>query len=120
MSNLTLPSVNGASVVEYQAIDGYPEAYQVTIQRRMLTPSGDKYRASPWTTLTAGDVRREVRLEGPVAEWLHAQGRADLSAARLAAYADEEPAHLSCGIPTLDRKEAGTGRNTPGGATPRT
>ena len=101
MSNLVLPSIDGYPAIEYRALDGQPEANQITIQRRTLRPDGDKYRAGEWRTLCAGDLRRQVRLNSLVAEWLRTKTRVDLNAARLAAYADEEPAHLHCRIPTL-------------------
>lgn len=93
MRHLTLPY--GLAVVEYRALDGIPMPHQVAIQRRTLMPSGDNYRASEWVTMTVGDVRSEVRLNGPVAQWLRREARVDLSAVWLAAYSDREPAHLS-------------------------
>lgn len=92
MRHLSLPY--GLAVVEYRALDGVPTSHQVTIQRRTLMPSGDKYRASEWVTMTVGDVRREVRLNGPVAQWLRVEARVDLGGIWLAAYSDREPAHL--------------------------
>lgn len=101
MSNLTLPSADGAPAVEYRAVDRYPEPHQITIQRRTLTPFGDKYRVGDWVTMVAGDVRREVRLNGPLAQWLRSETGVDLGAGRLARYADEDPAYFLCRIPTL-------------------
>jgi hypothetical protein len=106
MSNLTLPSADGASAVEYRALDRFPEAHLITIQHRTLKPGGDKYRAGEWRTMRAGDVCREVLLNGPVAQWLRAETRVDLRLGRLAAYADEEPAHLHCRIPILETKHS--------------
>jgi hypothetical protein len=105
MRNLTLRLANGSLVAEYRAIDGHPVSHQVTIQRRTLTPSGDKYRASEWKTMTAGDVRTHVRLNSPVARWLRAETGVDLREGRIAAYADDAPAHLFCQIPTRDASD---------------
>jgi len=92
MRHLTLPY--GFAVVEYRTLENVPTPHQVTIQRRTLMPSGDMYRASEWKTMTVGDVRREVRLNGPVAQWLRVEPRVDLSGVWLAAYSDRQPAHL--------------------------
>lgn len=80
-STLRLESVNGSPVVEYRAIDGHPVPFKVTIQRRALTPDGEEYidGASDWQTITISDVLEQLKIDGPVAEWLRTQTRVNTS-----------------------------------------
>lgn len=97
MSVLTIPSVNGSPIVEYRDIDGHPVPYMVTIQRRMLTPDGDEYLdgASEWRTITIGEVADQIRIDGPVAEWLRSRTRVDTSPrALIASGGRDKPAYL--------------------------
>lgn len=95
---LTLPSVNDSPIVEYRAIDGHPVPYKVTIQRRMLTPDGEEYGASElsqWHTVTVDEIIDQVRLDGPVAEWLRSRTRVDTSLRALSASGGRsDPAYL--------------------------
>ncbi|MDL1863276.1 hypothetical protein FBR04_19935 [Betaproteobacteria bacterium PRO7] len=94
---LRLESVNNSPVVEYRAIDGHPVPFQVTIQRRTLTPDGDECDdgGSQWETITIGDVLDQLALDGPVAAWLRDETRVDCSPGRLLSYPDRAaPAYL--------------------------
>ena len=76
---LRLDSVNGGPVMEYRAISNQPVApYAVTVQRRALSPDAEKLRdlgrSSEWRTVRLLDVVDQMRLCGPVAEWLIAVG----------------------------------------------
>jgi len=90
VSMLTLRSTNGSPTVQWRDIDGHPVPYMVTIERRVLTPEGEEYRdgSSDWETVLISDVLEQLRLRGPVAEWLREQTRVDCSPARFAAYSD--------------------------------
>lgn len=72
MSILTLPGVNGSSTIEYRASHNYPVPYIVTIERRILTPTGREYRdgSSRWRVTNIAHLQVQIQLDGPVAKWL--------------------------------------------------
>jgi hypothetical protein len=87
---IRLESVNGSPVVEWRAIDGTPIPYQVTIQRRMLTPDGDEFidGGSEWSTVSIREALEQLRLNGPVADWLRNSTRVNCAPQTFARYRD--------------------------------
>jgi hypothetical protein len=93
-SIMTVHSANDGAVVQYRDVDGYPVPFQVTIQRRILTPDGEEFHdgASEWATCTVRNVIAEVDGHGAVAAWLALDTRVDLN--RLDEYPADAPAYL--------------------------
>lgn len=93
---LRLEAVNNSPIVEYRAIDGHPVPFQVTVQRRMLTPDGDEYLdgASEWRTVTVGEILDQLQQDSPVASWLRDKTRVDCRMSTLLGYSRSAPAYL--------------------------
>ena len=91
---ITIPSTNNGSVVQYRDVDGHPVPFQVTIQRRLLTPDGEEFcdGASEWTTCRVVDIVAQVNHHGPVANWLASNTQVDLT--RLGEYPGDAHAYL--------------------------
>lgn len=98
-TEITLPSIIGSPIVEYRALDGFPAPRMVTIQRRHFTHQGGQFMgdASDWKTLPIAEIKHQIRLDGPVAQWLRSEARVDCTAERISSYPDDsQPAYLWC------------------------
>lgn len=97
MPVLTLPSVNGSPIFEYRTCDYNSVPHMVTIERRMLTPSGREYLGgnSEWHVMTIAQVIEKLWFGGPVAKWLKESTEVDCSLRQMIYFANiNEPAYL--------------------------